>query len=127
MDFGFSKAERTFQLEARAWLKANRPRWQPAEELSPERWIDIRRRWQRKLHSQRYVGLTWPEQYGGRGATASEQLVFNQEMIDVGAPEPMNVIGVGLGGPTINSHGPPEQKARYLHPILAGQENWAQR
>jgi alkylation response protein AidB-like acyl-CoA dehydrogenase len=126
MDFGFSSAQQAFQLDARAWLKANRPHWQPADELNPERWIDIRRRWQRKLHSQRYVGLTWPEQYGGRGATASEQLVFNQEMIDVGAPEPMNVIGLGMCGPTIISHGTHEQKARYLDPILSGEEIWCQ-
>jgi alkylation response protein AidB-like acyl-CoA dehydrogenase len=126
MDFGFSAAEQAFQLEARAWLKTNLPHWEPADELDPERWIDIRRKWQRKLHSQRYVGLTWPEVYGGRGTTASEQLIFNQEMIDAGAPEPMNVIGLGMCGPTIISHGTHEQKARYLDPILSGDEIWCQ-
>jgi alkylation response protein AidB-like acyl-CoA dehydrogenase len=126
MDFSLSPAQQACQLEARAWLQANRPHWEPADELVPERWIEIRRAWQRRLHSQRYVGLTWPERYGGRGATASEQLIFNQEMIEAGAPEPMNVIGLGMCGPTIIGHGTDAQKSRHLDPILSGEEIWCQ-
>jgi alkylation response protein AidB-like acyl-CoA dehydrogenase len=126
MDFGLTAAEQVFQLEARAWLRANLPRWETADELVADRWIAIRRAWQRELHSQRYVGLTWPKRYGGRGATASEQLIFNREMTEAGAPEPMNVIGLGMCGPTIISHGTEEQKQRYLDPILSGDEIWCQ-
>jgi alkylation response protein AidB-like acyl-CoA dehydrogenase len=60
MDFDLSASERAFQLEARAWLEAHRPSWQPDEELDGERWIEIRRQWQATLHSNRYVGMMWP-------------------------------------------------------------------
>jgi alkylation response protein AidB-like acyl-CoA dehydrogenase len=126
MDFDLSPSERTFQEQARAWLEANRPTWEPADELDAERWIEIRRAWQRKLHSNRYVGMMWPREFGGRGATASEQLIFNQEMVAARVPEPANVIGLGMIGPTIISHGSDAQKARHLDRILSGEDFWCQ-
>src|SRR5215831_1672314 len=126
MDFEPSPAERDFALEARAWMRANRPTWEPADELDPARWMDIRRRWQRKMHANGYVGMMWPREFGGRGATAAEQLIINQEMVAARAPEPANVIGLGMIGPTIISHGTVEQKARYLDRILSAEDFWCQ-
>jgi alkylation response protein AidB-like acyl-CoA dehydrogenase len=126
MDFELTLAERAFALEAREWLRVNRPQWEPEDELDAARWIDIRRAWQRKLHAQGYVGMLWPKKYGGRGATATEQLILNQELIAAGVPEPANVIGLGMIGPTIISHGSPEQKARHLDRILSAEDFWCQ-
>lgn len=86
--FGLTPAEREFQLGVQSWLRANKPRWNPAEELAPARWIAIRRDWQARLNEERYVGLMWPREYGGRGASATEQLLFNEELVAARAPEP---------------------------------------
>jgi alkylation response protein AidB-like acyl-CoA dehydrogenase len=126
VDFDLSVAERAFQLEARDWLHANRPRWNAEDELDPERWMALRRTWQSRLHENRYVGLMWPREFGGRGATAAEQLIFNEEAIDARVPEPANVIALGMIGPTIISHGTEAQKARYLDMIMSADEIWCQ-
>src|SRR5439155_780282 len=73
-----------------------------------------------------YVGITWPKEYGGRGAGFMEQLIFNDEMILAKAPDPINVIGLGMGGPVVIAHGTEEQKKRYLSPLLSADEIWCQ-
>src|SRR5260370_41051331 len=55
-----------------------------------------------------------------------EQLIFNDEMILAQAPEPINVIGLGMGGPGVITHGTEEQKKRYLAPLLSAEEIWCQ-
>src|SRR5947208_1384845 len=123
MDFELSEAEKEFREEARAWLKANAPH--DAEGPGDlESFIERRRSWQKKVCDAGYVGMTWPEEYGGRGRSFMDQLIFNDEMILAHAPEPINVIGLGMGGPVVIAHGNDEQKKRYLKPLLAGDEIW---
>ena len=119
MDFDLTPAEETFRDEARAWLRANRPGWadDEREDGGAGDWLERRRDWQRRLHEAGYIGLNWPREYGGRGATLMEQLILNQEMIEARAPDPINVIGLGMGGPVIIHHGTEEQKRRYLDRI----------
>ena len=124
MDFELSSAEKAFRDEVRAWLKTNAPR--DDGDLETSEFIDNRRAWQKKLHEARYVGITWPKEYGGRGGNLMEQLIFNDEMIQAHAPEPINVIGLGMGGPVVMAHGTEEQKKRYLPPLLSGDEIWCQ-
>ena len=124
MDFELSSAEKAFRDEVRAWLKTNAPR--DDGDLETSEFIDNRRAWQKKLHEARYVGITWPKEYGGRGGNFMEQLIFNDEMIQAHAPEPINVIGLGMGGPVVMAHGTEEQKKRYLPPLLSGDEIWCQ-
>ena len=128
MDFELTAGERAFRDEVRAWLKAETPRPEAEEEeqAGQRDWIDRRRAWQRKLHEAGYVGIGWPKEYGGRGATLMEQLIFNQEMILARAPDPINAIGLGMGGPVIIAHGTQEQKKRYLGPLLSADEIWCQ-
>ncbi len=127
MDFEFSADEKRFRDEVRAWLAANAPREdEEPETVGDSSWVDRRRAWQKKLHQAGYVGIGWPKEYGGRGATLMQQLIFNQEMIHARAPEPINVIGLGMGGPVIIAHGTEEQKHRYLNPMLSGDEIWCQ-
>ncbi len=125
MDFDLSPAEERFRDEARAWLAANVPARDDGEK-DQKRFVERRRAWQRKLYEAGYLGITWPQEYGGRGLGFMEQLIFNDEMILAHAPEPINVIGLGMGGPVLIAHGTDDQKKRYLPPLLSGDEIWCQ-
>ncbi|MEA2628894.1 MAG: hypothetical protein QOJ10_1354 [Chloroflexota bacterium] len=125
MDFELDQSEKAFRDEARAWLKANAPK-DDSKETSQATLISNRRAWQKKLNEAGYVGITWPREYGGRGAGFMEQLIFNDEMIVAQTPEPINVIGLGMGGPVVIAHGTEEQKKRYLPPLLSAEEIWCQ-
>ena len=127
MDFELSAEEKAFRDQVRAWLKANAPRDGGADgDGDMESFIDRRRAWQKKLYGAGYIGLTWPKEYGGQGRSFMDQLIFNDEMILAHAPEPINVIGLGMGGPVVIAHGSEEQKTRYLAPLLSGEEIWCQ-
>jgi alkylation response protein AidB-like acyl-CoA dehydrogenase len=126
VDFELSEPEKAFRDEVRTWLKANVPRKDGTAESDMKSFVESRRVWQKKLYEAGYVGITWPKEYGGRGAGFMQQLIFNDEMIQAQAPEPINVIGLGMGGPVVISHGTEEQKKRYLAPLLSGEEIWCQ-
>src|SRR5205085_7107363 len=70
--------------------------------------------------------LSWPSEYGGRGASLIEQAIFNEEMARAKAPMTANVLGLVMGGPVVIAHGTEEQKKRYLKPILTAEEIWCQ-
>jgi alkylation response protein AidB-like acyl-CoA dehydrogenase len=82
--------------------------------------------WERKLASGRWGMVTWPTEYGGRGCNLVEWLIFEEEYYRAGAPLRANQNGIFLLGPTLMEFGTPEQKARYLPPMAAGEEMWAQ-
>src|SRR5881398_1146778 len=124
VDFDLSEPEKAFRDEVRAWLKANAPTDDGGADM--DGYINNRRAWQRKLYDAGYVGMTWPKEYGGRGRSFMYQLIFNDEMILAHAPEPINVIGLGMGGPVVIAHGSDEQKRRYLAPLLSAEEIWCQ-
>jgi alkylation response protein AidB-like acyl-CoA dehydrogenase len=126
MDFELSQSEREFRDEVRGWLKANAPRDGAEGGGDMKSFVDSRRAWQHKLNDAGYVGMTWPEEYGGRGRGFMDQLIFNDEMILAHTPEPINVIGLGMGGPVVIAHGTEEQKKRYLPPLLSADEIWCQ-
>jgi alkylation response protein AidB-like acyl-CoA dehydrogenase len=125
VDFDLSPSEKKFRDEVRAWLKSNAPRDDDASG-DMKTFIENRRAWQKKLYDAGYVGMTWPEEYGGRGRSFLDQLIFNDEMIIAHAPDPINVIGLGMGGPVVIAHGTEEQKRRYLTPLLSAEEIWCQ-
>src|SRR5947209_9579665 len=127
MDFELSPSEKKFRDEVRAWLKANVPRGDDADGAGDQtEFVNRRRAWQKKLFEAGYIGITWPKEYSGQGLGFMEQLIFNDEMILAHAPEPINVIGLGMGGPVVIAHGTEDQKQRYLKPLLAGDEIWCQ-
>ena len=127
MDFRDTPEEAAFRSELRSWLEENLPEgWR---ELSLSRTrpnAEVAREWSKKLHEAGYAGLTWPREYGGRAAPYTHQAVFLEEMARAEAPEHIGVIGLGMAGPTIISHGTDEQKNRYLANILSGDEVWCQ-
>jgi alkylation response protein AidB-like acyl-CoA dehydrogenase len=84
------------------------------------------RAWSRALYDAGYIGLTWPEEYGGAGAPHTRQAIFLEELARAEAPPHIGVIGLGMAGPTIMAFGTEEQKARYLLPLLSADEIWCQ-
>jgi alkylation response protein AidB-like acyl-CoA dehydrogenase len=123
VDLSLTPAERAFRDEVRAWLAAHPPGPEPE---GTEAVVDFRLRWQRTLFDAGYIGIAWPREHGGRGATLMEQAIFNEEMVRAKAPPPANVLGLVMGGPVIITHGTDEQRARFLAPILNGDEVWCQ-
>ena len=123
MDLTLNPSEEKLRDEVRAWLADNHPGPEP-DELDAV--ISFRREWQLKLYEAGWAGISWPEEYGGRGATLIEQAVFAQEMARAEAPSPANILGLAMGGPVVIAHGTEEQKQRYLKPILSGEEIWCQ-
>ena len=123
MDLRLSESELAFRDEVRAWLAANRPTITAA---NSEEYFNHLLRWQRTLYDAGYAGISWPREYGGRGATLMEQAIFNEEQVRARAPSPANIIGLVMGGPVVITQGTDEQKARYLAPILSGEEIWCQ-
>jgi alkylation response protein AidB-like acyl-CoA dehydrogenase len=123
VDLTLSPSEEAFRDELRGWLQANHPGEPPP---SDEEGFEFRRRWQRKLHEAGWAGISWPKEYGGRGASLVEQAIFTEELVRAQAPPTANVIGLAMGGPVVIAHGTDEQKQRYLEPILSGEEIWCQ-
>ena len=107
----------------RRWLEENHPGPTPEGD---DAGFDFRRAWQRKLNERGWAGLSWPEQYGGSGATLFEQAIFSEELARASAPQMANTLGLAMGGPTVIGHGTDEQKERYLAPILSADEIWCQ-
>ncbi len=124
MDLTLSPNETAFRDELRGWLEQNHPGKPPSGE--EEESFEFARNWQRKLHDSGWAGVSWPKEYGGRGATLIEQAIFYEEMVRADAPRTANVIGLAMGGPVVITHGTEEQKQRYLEPILSAEEIWCQ-
>jgi len=130
MDFNLSPQEEAFRDEVRGWLRKNLPKgWKGrarAGEAGKPEHIQFLKDWAKKLFEGGWAGVSWPREYGGRGATLMEQVVFNEEMARARAPDHPNVIGIGMAGPTIIAHGTEAQKKRYLAKILSADEIWCQ-
>jgi alkylation response protein AidB-like acyl-CoA dehydrogenase len=130
MDFREGRREAAFRTEAREWIGSHLPpdwnRTAAQRMTDPATVMDTRRWWQRELQVGGRIALTWPKEHGGRDASLLEQVIFNEELARAKAPEPINVIGLYMVGPTIIEWGTPRQQARYLPPLLSGEEIWCQ-
>jgi alkylation response protein AidB-like acyl-CoA dehydrogenase len=127
MDLNLSTEEMKFRDELRAWLADNVPKdWDERREDSLEVRFEYLRSWQRRLYEGGWAGISWPKEYGGRGASLMQQVIFWQDMALAGAPPMANVLGLGLIGPTIIAFGTEAQKKRYLRKILSAEEIWCQ-
>src|SRR3954471_21826056 len=121
-------AEQEFRAACRAWLRANLP-WEYGKGFPP-RFDDLAeevaylRTWQQQLAGARLVGVTWPEEYGGRGAGALHHFIVQEELARARAPELVGRIGINLVGPTLLAHATDEQRARWLPKILRAGELW---
>ncbi|MDZ7674910.1 MAG: acyl-CoA dehydrogenase family protein [Acidimicrobiales bacterium] len=129
MELAPTSEEAAFGDELRAWLAETLPTLPPPPQ-DPDDWQAKRAYdcgWQRRLHDAGYAGISWPEEYGGRGATPAEELIFLEETERAGAPYVgCNFVGTLHAGPTIGVEGTPAQREKYLPGILRGDDVWCQ-
>jgi len=124
MDLNLTPDERQFRDEFRSWLTVNVPL--PWSGESKDEHIAYLKRWQRTLFEGGWAGISWPKQYGGRGATLMQQAIFQEELALANAPHLIGTIGLSLVGPTLIAMGSESQKAQHLAKILSGEEIWCQ-
>jgi alkylation response protein AidB-like acyl-CoA dehydrogenase len=125
MDLTFTPDEEAFRQEVREWLAARVPRT-PLRSFDTAAGFQQHRQWERTLNEGRWSAVNWPVEYGGRGVTLLQWLIFEEEYYRAGAPGRVNQNGVFLLGPTLMEFGTAEQKARYLPRMASGEEVWAQ-
>ena len=124
MDLALTDDERRFAAEARAWLAAEVEAAPDTEDLAEM--VAWGRRWQAKLAGAGWVGINWPVEFGGRGASPVQVAIFNAEYARSGAAQLVNRVGINLAGPTLLAHGTPEQCRRWLPAIASAEEIWCQ-
>ena len=130
MNFDFTEKEEAFRKEVRAWLEANLPDDLRGRSFAASR-ADLEevrklRAWQKTMHAAGYVGMDWPREFGGRGASIVEMVVLYQEMARAESPQLVNRGGVSMLGPTLMKYGTPAQRTRFLPKILTADELWCQ-
>ncbi len=133
MDFNDTPEEAAFRAEARAWLEANAELRDPDEAYGgvlqeterPEK-LKWAKDWQKKKAGAGWACITWPEEYGGRGASSIQSVIWGQEEAKFKTPPPVFSIGLGMCGPTILTHGSDAQKAQWIPKLLSGEEIWCQ-
>ena len=118
-----------FRAELRSWLDENLPAgWGTPEFKMPrdehERW-DFLRGWQAKMAEGRWVGIHWPEEFGGRNANLAQQIAYNIELSERKVPPLPGHRGLSIVGPTLIKHGTPEQQQRFLHRLRVADDVFA--
>jgi len=124
VDLSLNETEQAFAHDVRAWLEANVVPAPDTDDLAES--VAWGRAWQAELAGAGWVGINWPAEYGGRGASPVEVAIFNAEYARSGAPQLVNRVGINLAGPTLLAHGTPEQCRRWLPAIVSAQEIWCQ-
>ena len=131
MHIGDTPEEALYRQEARSWLEAHAAPRDPSGRTSDHSHhladhIQECRNWQRVLYDHGWSGITWPAQYGGKGASAIQAAIFAEEQAHFDVATGAFAISIGMVGPTLIAHGTPEQQQKHLAPILKGEEVWCQ-
>jgi alkylation response protein AidB-like acyl-CoA dehydrogenase len=125
MDLTFSEQDEAFRCEVRAWLEANVPA-KPLPSGDTREGFLKHVEWEKKLFAARYAVVSWPERYGGRDASLTQWLIFEEEYYRAAAPNRVTQNGIFLLAPTLFEFGTEEQKERILPRMAAAEELWAQ-
>lgn len=125
LELHFTSEQQRFRAEVRAWMSAHVPH-PPLQTLESAAGFAQHREWERTLASGNWGMITWPQEYGGRGANLIDWLIFEEEYYRANAPLRVNQNGIFLLGPTLMEFGTPAQKARFLPKMASGEEIWAQ-
>ena len=123
MDFADTQEEAAFRQEAADWLKANAPSKQDLEGMDE---IEAAKFWQKKKYDAGWACITWNKEFGGRGASAIQSVIWNQEESKYDVPQGVFQIGQGMAAPTLMTWGQPEHHERYLPKLASGEEIWCQ-
>lgn len=123
MDLEYTPAQQDLLQRFRSWLAGNAPKSLPPR--GPERFAALRE-WQTRLYDNGWLGRGWPEAYGGAGGEPLDRLLIAEELARQRAPNPAGVVGLTMVAPILLEYGTEQQKARFIQPILSGQEIWCQ-
>jgi alkylation response protein AidB-like acyl-CoA dehydrogenase len=135
VNFDDTPQEAAFRAQARQWIDANAPKQHEAElsqsslgriKLRHDDIVEVGKAWQKKKSAAGWVCLHWPKEYGGRGATPVERVIWQQEEGIYGKLTTPFQIGEGMCGPTVMTYGNDDDKRRYLPKIASGEEIWCQ-
>jgi alkylation response protein AidB-like acyl-CoA dehydrogenase len=124
VDLALSSSDQAFAEGLRDWLTNNLESPPAFTDLAEE--VAWGRKWQATLAKDRWVGVHWPEAYGGRSATPVQVALYQSEYARSEAPQPVNRVGINLVGPTLLAHGNDEQRQRWMPSILSADEIWCQ-
>jgi len=122
-ELDYTAEEEAFRTDLRGWLAANLPAETKLPDDDGER-RELQRAWQQRLAADRWIGIQWPREYGGRDATLKQQIIYTEEMARVRAPGVLDPVSVNIVGPTLISYGTPEQKQKYVRRILPADDVW---
>ncbi len=129
MDFSYPAEVEQFRKELRTWLSANLT--EDVREADRHRGRDVEafetlRAWDATVADAGWGAVSWPQEYGGRGATVLEQLVYAEETTRARAPVPLNVIGMNNIAPAIMTYGTETQKRTLLPRMARADDIWCQ-
>jgi alkylation response protein AidB-like acyl-CoA dehydrogenase len=124
MDLTFTADEERFRADCREWLSANVPRDLPSGDTRDG--FAAHLEWERALFEARWAVVSWPAEYGGRGASPMEWLIFEEEYYRAGGPQRVTQNGIFLLAPTVFEFGSEEQRARILPRMAAAEDLWCQ-
>jgi alkylation response protein AidB-like acyl-CoA dehydrogenase len=125
MNLDFTPEDRRFREEVRDWLHDNVPKEKEPEEGAALREYDLA--WQRRQYEGGWAGISWPKEYGGRGLSTIEQLIWYEEGAKANVPTAgCTFVGLYHGGPTLIVNGSEDQKSFHLPKILKGEAAWCQ-
>lgn len=96
----------------------------PGPEPDSADYIDFNVRWHKKLYQAGFIGITWPEKYGGRGGTLTQEVLFFDELARLHAPGIFNIHGIGWCGPALMRYGTEDQCLKLLPRILSCDDIW---
>ena len=123
MDFNDTPEEARFREEASAWLAENAPTDDAFRALPP---LEQAKVWQKRKYDAGWACIGWAPEFGGRGASAIEEVIWRQEESQYDLPANFFLIGQGMIGPTLMAWASDEDKARFLPPLASGEEVWCQ-
>jgi alkylation response protein AidB-like acyl-CoA dehydrogenase len=130
MDLRHSDADEAFRREFQDWLAANLPaEWRDGEfwaARSSDEGFELRRNWEREKSLAGWAGISWPTEYGGRGGTATQKAIYDEEMAKARAPLTVNTLGLAFLGPTVMAIGTDAQKKEIIAPMLRNEVIWCQ-
>lgn len=123
--------DQAFRVEVAQWMREHltgrfeclRHRGGAGDE---DAYPELRKQWEQELARGRWTCVGWPQEYGGRGLSISQQIIFHEEYARAGGPGHIGHLGETLLGPTLIAHGTEDQKRRFLPGIVAGTEYWCQ-
>ena len=123
MDFNDTPEEARFREEASSWLAENAPTDDAFSALSP---LEQAKVWQKRKYDAGWACIGWAPEFGGRGASAIEEVIWRQEESQYDLPTNFFLIGQGMIGPTLMAWASDQDKARFLPPLASGEEVWCQ-